>query len=84
MGYLLTVGKEPGCDVDLLTKAIQRHIPLAELYRNSDPELVYFLPHNASSQFQQVFEELDTNRDAYAITNYTTSSTSLDQVSEKH
>lgn len=79
-GYHLVIVKEAGCDVQRITELIRKSIPEVSINQNVGAELTYLLPSDKSHLFQQVFEELEQNRQSLGISSYGASVTTMEEV----
>lgn len=79
-GYHLVIVKEAGCDVQRITELIRKSIPEVSINQNVGAELTYLLPSDKSYLFQQVFEELEQNRQSLGISSYGASVTTMEEV----
>lgn len=79
-GYHMTVVKDPSCDVMRVTEVIQSYVPLAEMENNVGAELSYILPHESSGKFEEMFSDLEENKNKYGITSYGASVTTMEEV----
>ncbi|KAG8188878.1 hypothetical protein JTE90_018283 [Oedothorax gibbosus] len=79
-GYHLVMVKEAACDVSIVTKLVQSHVPNAEMSSNIGTELKYVLPHENSDLFHALFSELESRKKELNISGYGASITTMEEV----
>ena len=79
-GYHLTIVKQPGCDVGLMTEQIQRFISDSKVDQDHGAELSYVLPNEDVAKFEALFEFLEQNKEELKISSYGASQTTMDEV----
>jgi ATP-binding cassette subfamily A (ABC1) protein 3 len=62
--------KEPGCQVEEITKILRDKLEDVEEEQNVGAELSYALPDNKSHLFAVVFEELERRKTELGIASY--------------
>lgn len=93
IGYTLTFSTSPADAEDSgarsvqqdndrkrLGKAIQKHIPDAEVYSSVGSEVAVRVPFKASKKFPELFEDLDSSREELRLASYGVSVTTLEEV----
>ncbi|XP_071796832.1 phospholipid-transporting ATPase ABCA3-like [Asterias amurensis] len=80
VGYHMTIAKANSCDVRRVTELIAHHVP--GMHKESDvgTELSFVLPEESVGQFEQLFTDLETNRDSLGINSYGASVTTMEEV----
>jgi len=79
-GYHMVIVKEPDCDVELVTKLVNSHVPGARMESNVSAELSYVLPHESKAQFEPLFNDLDKHKVNLKIASYGASVTTMEEV----
>ncbi|CAH1794818.1 unnamed protein product [Owenia fusiformis] len=79
-GYHMIIVKQPHCDVTKLTNIINRYVPMARLESNISAEVSYILPREESHKFEELFTDLETNKEALGIASYGASVTTMEEV----
>ncbi|XP_066910613.1 phospholipid-transporting ATPase ABCA3-like [Clytia hemisphaerica] len=80
VGYHMVMVKTPTCDVERVEKLIYHHIPTAELESDIGLELSFILPSEYSNKFEELFTEIESNREELGIASYGASVTTLEEV----
>ncbi|KAG1683903.1 ATP-binding cassette sub-family A member 3 [Nymphon striatum] len=79
-GYHMVLVKESTCNVDTIDKLVTQFVSNAEMESNMGAELSYILPHESSSKFQALFQEIEDNKEALGISGYGASITTMEEV----
>ena len=79
-GYRLVISKLAGCDVDVVTSTLQKHIPQVRLESCVGAELTYSLPHDSAHMFPIVFNTLDLEKEVLRVVNYGLTATTMNKV----
>ncbi|KAL4225933.1 hypothetical protein ACF0H5_013921 [Mactra antiquata] len=79
-GYHLIVVKGTDCDIEGLTKLIQRFIPAAIVESHVSSEISFLLPFNESEKFEELFNEIEANMTQLGIRSFGTSATTMEEV----
>lgn len=72
--------KTARCEVDQVTELIKSYVPEAQLENNISAELSYILPQENIDTFEELFLEIETQKDALHISSYGVSVTTLEEV----
>ncbi|XP_071943840.1 phospholipid-transporting ATPase ABCA3-like [Antedon mediterranea] len=80
VGYHMVIVKEPVCDVQRMRNIIQTHVPDSELESNVGSEISFILPSESSGKFEELFEELESNKVSLGIASYGASVTTMEEV----
>mgnify|MGYP001545006750 CR=1 FL=1 len=72
--------KTQSCDVDEVTKIINKHVPEAKLESNISAELSYILPHESSDKFEALFSILEDRKTDLGISSFGASVTTMEEV----
>ena len=76
----MTIAKAPSCDVTCIAELIARHVPGMREENNVGTELSFVLPEESVGQFEQLFTDLETNREQLGINSYGASVTTMEEV----
>lgn len=76
----MVIVKEPHCDVDQVTTTVKKYVRNAEEESNIGAELSFRLPHESTGNFQDLFEDLEHNKQKYGISSYGASVTTMEEV----
>ncbi|GLE03144.1 hypothetical protein PINS_up012023 [Pythium insidiosum] len=79
-GYNLTLVKRDHCPEDALIRFINERVPRANLLSNVGAEIAFQLPLDASAEFPQLFEDLDSSLEKVGILSYGISVTTMEEV----
>ncbi|XP_048758710.2 phospholipid-transporting ATPase ABCA3-like isoform X2 [Ostrea edulis] len=79
-GYHMVIVKEPHCDVDQVTTTVKKYVRNAEEESNIGAELSFRLPYESTGNFQDLFEDLEHNKQKYGISSYGASVTTMEEV----
>ena len=80
IGYHLAIVKNQTCNADRVLERIRSHVMEAEMESNVGAELSFILPKERSSQFEQLFTDLEQNRKELGIDSFGASVTTLEEV----
>jgi len=80
IGYHLTVVKNPNCNVVGLQERIKSYVNEAQMESNVGAEISFILPKEMSSQFENLFTDLEKNRFELGIDSFGASVTTLEEV----
>lgn len=79
-GYNLTIVKKEGCNDRHVIDFITSRIPSGRILSNVGTELAFQLPMNTSSQFAQLFRDLDSHLEQLQLRTYGISVTTMEEV----
>ncbi|XP_017058999.1 phospholipid-transporting ATPase ABCA3 [Drosophila ficusphila] len=79
-GYQLVCVIKNGCDVDAVTKLVNKYIPHIKPERQLGTELTYRLPNEYSKKFASLLKDLDKNCDNLKLEGYGLSGATLEDV----
>ncbi|GAB1602809.1 ATP-binding cassette sub-family A member 3-like [Argonauta hians] len=79
-GYHLVIVKSPDCNVVDVSKLLKQYIPEAKMESNVGAELSYLLPHHSSSQFENLFNTIQSEQSSLGILSYGVSVTTMEEV----
>ncbi|KAG1652005.1 ATP-binding cassette sub-family A member 3 [Nymphon striatum] len=79
-GYHMVLVKESTCNVDTIADLVTQFVPNAEMESDMGAELSYILPHESSSNFQALFQQIEDNKEALGISGYGASITTMEEV----
>ncbi|KAF2898000.1 hypothetical protein ILUMI_08174 [Ignelater luminosus] len=79
-GYHLVMDKSPQCNVDDVTKLLEKYIPNIHVESNVGSELRYLLSEEYSSIFEMMLSDLEVNSEVLGILSYGISLTTLEEV----
>eukprot|EP00111_Clytia_hemisphaerica_P020496 TCONS_00060371-protein len=80
VGYHMTIVKSPEFDETKTCSLVNTTIPSAKMVGNLGAEMSYILEESSTKQFKGLFEQLEDNREAYGITSFGVSVTTLEEV----
>lgn len=76
----MIIVKAEGCRTEAITQTILKYVPEAEVENDVAAELSYILPSERSSQFEDMFVELDSREKELCIQSYGISVTTMEEV----
>ena len=76
----MVIVKEPGCDVETVSKLVSTHVPDSRLESNVSAELSYVLPRESKANFEALFSAIDANKAELRIAGYGASVTTMEEV----
>ncbi|CAD5115360.1 DgyrCDS4339 [Dimorphilus gyrociliatus] len=79
-GYHLNILKNADSDVDEITKVIMKHVPSARFEMEAAAGLSYLLPKENSNNFQNLFLELEYEKEKLSISGLGVSVTTMEEV----
>jgi hypothetical protein len=80
VGYHLVLSKDLSADPNNIMRAVQRHVAEARLESAISAECKILLPHGAASKFADLFETLESQKEALQIFSIGLSETSIEEV----
>uniref|UniRef100_A0A7M5XMD2 ABC transporter domain-containing protein n=1 Tax=Clytia hemisphaerica TaxID=252671 RepID=A0A7M5XMD2_9CNID len=80
VGYHMVMVKTPTCDPSQVQNLIENYVPTAQLESNIGLELSFILPSEYSNKFEELFTEIESNREGLGIASYGASVTTLEEV----
>ncbi|KAG1683891.1 ATP-binding cassette sub-family A member 3 [Nymphon striatum] len=79
-GYHMVLVKENTCNVDTIANLVTRYVPNAQMESNMAAEMSFILPHESSSNFQGLFQEIEDNKETLGISGFGASITTMEEV----
>jgi len=80
VGYTFTVSLEIGAQPDVVQAVVMKHVKTASLMAIAAGEITYRLPFEETSNFANMFEELDAQKAVLGVNAYGVSVTTLEEV----
>ena len=80
VGYHLTIVKTSSCDVDQLRDVITSEIPEARVLSHETEEIKFILPSEEASDFEKLFETLETDGKTLGIQSFGVSVATMEEV----
>lgn len=80
VGYHLILSKDAHSDPQKIFQLVQRHIPTSRMESAISAECKILLPHDASSKFPDLFDELESKKDALEVFSIGLSETTIEEV----
>lgn len=79
-GYHLVMVKAPGCNVDAITKTVNRVVDSAYLEGEVGAELSFLLPQDQAPKFSELFSMIEKNCSELGITSFGVTATTMEEV----